>query len=89
MTARRVEAETAAMIFRVLIADTMSPIYLSPAKFMQSLVDAINIEWRRHGVPGAVLVDATYKDGVAFIETAPGRVPLTLADVRKACGAGM
>lgn len=74
------------MILRVLIADSMSPAYSTPARFMQSLVDAVNLEWRRHGVAGADVVEASYVDGTAFIDTKPGRKLLCLDDVRKACG---
>lgn len=70
------------MLSRVLIADRYSSAYPTETKFIQSLIDAVNIEWRQAGVKGATIVSAAYENGVGFIETTAGRVPITLEDVR-------
>ena len=70
------------MLSRVLIADRYTSAYPTETKFIQSLVDAVNIEWRQAGQKGTTLVSATYEDGVGFLETTAGRIPLTIEDVR-------
>jgi hypothetical protein len=70
------------MLSRVLIADRYSAVYPNETKFIQSLIDAVNIEWRRAGQKGAALIAASYEDGVGFLETSAGKMPLTIEDVR-------
>ncbi|GGD19888.1 hypothetical protein [Aureimonas glaciei] len=48
------------MLTRVLIADRYSSAYANETKFIQSLIDAVNIEWRQSGQKGAALVTASY-----------------------------
>lgn len=68
---------------QVAICDGMAP-GADATAFMQSVVDAVNEEWSRHGCSGCRLTRVVWERGVAVLETAPGDEPLTVGIVRKA-----
>lgn len=68
---------------QVTICDGMAPDQ-DATEFMQSVVDAVNEEWSRHGCTGCQLTRVIWEKGVVVLQTRPGKEPLTVGVVRKA-----
>ncbi|MCB8835973.1 hypothetical protein [Aurantimonas sp. VKM B-3413] len=73
MTARPVQ---------IAICDSLGPAYADAGAFVQAICDAAAIEWRKAGVAGVHLLDASFVDGCLCLVTGPGQEPLTRAAVR-------
>ncbi|MDE0921489.1 hypothetical protein [Aurantimonas coralicida] len=63
----------------VCLCDRLPPAKADQAAAVESIVDAINAEWRGRGV---TLIEADLAGGVLLLRTGPGPDPLTRARVR-------
>lgn len=65
----------------ISIADRMRPAFADERALVQSIVDETNDAWANHGVAGAEIIGADFRDGAVFVHSKPGAQSLTVSAV--------